>query len=106
MARVFNMRGVDMKEYKGRYIAHEVRIGIIVARFNEFVTKSLLEGALEGLERYGVPSSNITLAWVPGSFEVPLAAKQLARSGQVDAIICLGTVIKGATPHFEYISSQ
>jgi 6,7-dimethyl-8-ribityllumazine synthase len=95
-----------MKEYKGRLIAHQVRIGIVVARFNEFVTKSLLNGALEGFERFGVPSSNIILVWVPGSCEIPLAAKQLALSGRVDAIVCLGAIIRGATPHFDYVASQ
>jgi 6,7-dimethyl-8-ribityllumazine synthase len=95
-----------MKEFKGRLIAHQVRIGIVVARFNELVTKSLLTGALEGLERYGVPEKNITVAWVPGSYEIPLVAKQLALTGQVDAIICLGAIIRGATAHFEYVASQ
>lgn len=95
-----------MKEYKGRLIAHQLRIGIVVARFNELVTKSLLSGALEGLERYGVPSSHIKIIWVPGSYEIPLATKQLALTGQVDAIICLGAVIRGATAHFEYVASQ
>ena len=95
-----------MKEYKGRLIAHQIRIGIVVARFNEWVTKNLLNGALEGLERYGVSDSNITVVWVPGACEIPLAAKQLAQNGHVDAIICLGAVIRGATPHFEYVASQ
>jgi 6,7-dimethyl-8-ribityllumazine synthase len=95
-----------MKEYKGRLIAHQARIGIVVARFNELITKSLLNGALEGLARYGVPDTNITVAWVPGSYEIPLAAKQLALTGQVDAIICLGTVIRGATAHFDHVAGQ
>lgn len=95
-----------MKEYKGRFIASKARIGIVIARFNELVTKSLLNGALEGLERFGIPESHITVAWVPGSFEIPLAAKQLANTGHVDAVICLGAVIRGATAHFEYISAQ
>lgn len=95
-----------MKEYKGRLHAPKARIGIVVARFNELITKSLLSGALEGLERFGIPQNNITLVWVPGAFEVPLAAKQLAKTGQVDAIICLGAVIRGATPHFEYVAGQ
>lgn len=95
-----------MKEYKGRLIASKIRIGIVIARFNELITKSLLEGALEGLERFGVPQSNIIIAWVPGSFEIPLIAKQLAQSGQVDAIICLGTIIRGATAHFDYVANQ
>lgn len=95
-----------MKEYKGRLIASKTRIGIVVARFNELITKNLLDGALEGLERFGVPQSNITIAWVPGSFEIPLVAKQLAHSGQIDAVICLGAIIRGATTHFDYVASQ
>lgn len=95
-----------MKEYKGRLIAPKARIGIVVARFNELVTRSLLNGALEGLERFGIPQNNITIVWVPGSFEIPLAAKQLAKTGQVDAIICLGAIIRGATAHFDYVASQ
>jgi 6,7-dimethyl-8-ribityllumazine synthase len=95
-----------MKEYKGRLTASRARIGIVVARFNELVTKSLLGGALEGLERFGVPQSNITVAWAPGSFEIPLVAKQMAKTGQVDAIICLGAIIRGATAHFEYVANQ
>jgi 6,7-dimethyl-8-ribityllumazine synthase len=95
-----------MKEYKGRLIASKTRIGIVIARFNELITKNLLEGALEGLERFGVPQSNVTIAWVPGSFEIPLVAKQLAQSGQVDAVICLGAIIRGATAHFDYVAAQ
>jgi 6,7-dimethyl-8-ribityllumazine synthase len=96
----------NMKEYKGHLIAHQIRIGIVIARFNELVTKSLLNGALEGLERYGVSASNITVVWVPGTFEIALAAKQLALTGFVDAIICLGAVIRGATAHFEHVAGQ
>lgn len=99
-------KGEGMKEYKGRLIASNARIGIVIARFNELITKSLLEGALEGLERFGVQQNNITLVWVPGSFEIPLAARQLAQSGQVDAVICLGAVIRGVTAHFDYVAGQ
>jgi 6,7-dimethyl-8-ribityllumazine synthase len=95
-----------MKEYKGRLIASKARIGIVVARFNELVTNSLLNGALEALERFGISKNNITIAWVPGAFEIPLVAKQLAQTGQLDAIVCVGAVIRGATAHFEYIASQ
>lgn len=95
-----------MKEYKGHLIADQIRIGIVIARFNEFITKSLLNGALEGLERYGVPNHNISVAWVPGSYEIPLAAKQMALTGQFHALICLGAVIRGATAHFEYVANQ
>lgn len=95
-----------MKEYKGRLIASNVRIGIVVSRFNELVTKSLLDGALEGLNRFGVPSNHITVAWVPGAFEIPLVTQQLAKTEQVDAIICLGAVIRGATAHFDHVAGQ
>lgn len=95
-----------MKEYKGRLIASKASIGIVVARFNELVTKSLLSGALEGLERFGVLQNNIAVAWVPGSFEIPLIAKQMATTGRYDAIICLGAVIRGATSHFDYVAGQ
>lgn len=95
-----------MKEYKGRLIAPKARIGIVVARFNELVTKSLLNGALEGLERFGISKNNVTIAWVPGAFEIPLVAKQLAKTNQFDAIICLGAIIRGATAHFDYVASQ
>lgn len=96
-----------IKELQGHFNnAGKIRIGIVVARFNEFITKNLLAGALDALERYGVPKNHITLVWVPGSFEIPLAAKHLEKKKEVDAIICLGAIIRGATPHFEYISSQ
>ncbi len=96
-----------MKEYKGRLIASQsTRFGIVVARFNELITKSLLSGALEMFERYRIPNHNITIAWVPGSFEIPLVAKQMAISEQFDAILCLGAIIRGATAHFDYVASQ
>ncbi|WP_079989484.1 6,7-dimethyl-8-ribityllumazine synthase [Candidatus Protochlamydia phocaeensis] len=95
-----------MKEYKGKLTTAQPRIGIVIARFNEMITKSLLEGALDSLERFSVPNQAITVAWVPGAFEIPLAAQQLAHSGQYDAIICLGAVIRGATPHFDYVAGQ
>lgn len=95
-----------MKEYRGRLIAHQMRIGIVVARFNELVTKNLLAGALEGLERYGVSKDNILVVWVPGSFEIPLIAKQMALGGGVDAVVCLGAIIRGATAHFDHVANQ
>jgi len=81
----------------------ELNIGIVCARFNDHIVSELLAGALRGLKRCKVDSSNIETVWVPGAFEVPLAAKVLAETGTVDAIICLGTVIRGDTPHFEYV---
>jgi 6,7-dimethyl-8-ribityllumazine synthase len=82
-----------------------VRIGIVVARFNDFVTERLLGGARQGLADAGVSGGDIEVHWVPGAFEIPLAAEALAASGRVAGVICLGCLIKGATPHFEYISS-
>ena len=95
-----------MKEYKGRLIANQIHIGIVIARFNEFITKNLLEGAIEGLKRYGVSNDAMTVAWVPGAFEIPLIAKQMALTQRFDAIICLGAVIRGATPHFDYVAGE
>lgn len=94
------------KEYKGHLIANKMSLALVVARFNDLITKSLLSGALEALERYAIPEEKITLAWVPGSFEIPLVAQQLALTKKYDAIICLGAVIRGSTPHFEYVASQ
>jgi len=82
------------------------RIGIVVSRFNELITKQLLEGALDCLLRHGVKESDITIAWVPGSFEIPSVAKKMAESRKVEAVICLGAVIRGETPHFDYIAGQ
>lgn len=82
------------------------RFGIVVSRFNEFITSKLLAGALDALSRHGVPDDAVTVAWVPGTFEIPLIAKKMAQSGQYDAVIALGCVIRGATPHFEYIAAE
>ncbi|MFH2068775.1 MAG: 6,7-dimethyl-8-ribityllumazine synthase [Candidatus Omnitrophota bacterium] len=82
------------------------RIGIVVSRFNDLVTKKLLEGAYDCLLRHGVKETDITTAWVPGSFEIPPVAKRLAVNGKLDAVICLGTIIRGETPHFDYIAGQ
>jgi 6,7-dimethyl-8-ribityllumazine synthase len=81
-------------------------IGIVASRFNEFITAKLIEGALDGLVRHGVDESKITIAWVPGSFEIPVIAKRLAESRTCDAVICLGTVIRGETPHFDYVAAE
>ena len=82
------------------------RIGIVVSRFNDLITKKLLEGAYDCLLRHGVKEADITTAWVPGSFEIPPVAKRLAANGKLDAVICLGTIIRGETPHFDYIAGQ
>lgn len=96
-----------MVEFKGRLIAsNHVRIGIVIARFNELITKSLLQGALDALERYGINKDSIDIAWVPGAYEIPLIAKQMALTNNYEAIICLGAVIRGATPHFDYVAGQ
>jgi 6,7-dimethyl-8-ribityllumazine synthase len=82
------------------------RIGIVVARFNEFISGKLLDGARDGLVRHEVAEDDIDVAWVPGSFEIPLVAQRMARSGRYDAVICLGAVIRGATPHFDYVAAE
>ena len=86
--------------------AKGIRFGIVVSRFNDFINKRLLDGALDGLARHGAEEGMVTVVRVPGSFEIPLMAKKLAGSGKYDAVICLGAVIRGATPHFEYISAE
>ena len=84
----------------------DVKIGIVCARFNEFITNKLLGGAQDALLRHGVNDDNIDVAWVPGSFEIPVAAKRMAQSGKYDAILCLGAVIKGSTDHYTFVSSE
>lgn len=86
--------------------ADDKRVGIVVSRFNEFVTGKLLDGAKDCLIRHGLPLNNITVAWVPGAFEIPLIAQKLAQSGHYDSIICLGAVIRGSTPHFDYVANE
>ena len=95
-----------MPTYEGRLDAKGLRIALLASRFNETITKSLLEGALSALRRHGLDDASITVAWVPGAFELPLAAKRLAASGEFDAVVCLGAVIRGATPHYDYVCSQ
>ncbi len=95
-----------IKTVKGKLVAKGKRFGIVNPRFNEFVTQKLLDGAVDTLLRHGVKEEEILVVWVPGSFEVPYAAKKMAESGKYDCIICLGAVIRGDTPHFDYISSE
>jgi 6,7-dimethyl-8-ribityllumazine synthase len=95
-----------MKVYEGKLIAQGQKFGIVVGRFNEFIGGKLLSGALDGLKRHGVNEEDIEIAWVPGAFEIPLVAKKMAKSKKYDGVICLGAVIRGATPHFEYVSSE
>lgn len=92
--------------YEGQFSAQGKKFGIIVSRFNELICRKLLEGALDCLKRHGADMENVDVAWVPGSFEIPVAAKRLASLGKYDALICLGAVIRGATPHFEYIAAE
>jgi len=92
--------------YEGHLGGRGLRFAIVVARFNDFITSRLLEGALAGLRRHGVAEESVDVAWVPGSFEIPVAAKALAQSGRYDAVICLGAVIRGATAHFDYVAGQ
>jgi 6,7-dimethyl-8-ribityllumazine synthase len=95
-----------MPTYEGRLDASGLRIAVLAARFNETITKSLLDGALSALRRHGLDDASITVAWVPGAFELPMAAKRLAASGEFDAIVCLGAVIRGATSHYDYVCNQ
>ncbi len=96
----------DVKTIEGMLIGRGRRFGIVVARFNEFVGGKLLDGALDALLRHEVEAADVTVAWCPGSFEIPLVAQRLARSGDYDAVICLGAVIRGATAHFDYVASE
>ena len=95
-----------MKIYEGNLSAAEKRFGIVVSRFNEFISTRLLEGALDCLRRHDAAEENLQIAWVPGSFEIPPAAQRMAQSGRYDAVICLGAVIRGATPHFDYVAAE
>ncbi len=95
-----------VKVFEGNLIADKLSIGIVVARFNEFITNKLLSGALDSLKRHGVQEDSISIAWVPGAFEIPLVAQKMVESKKYDAVICLGAVIRGATPHFEYVSAE
>lgn len=95
-----------MNTFEGNVVAKEVRIGIVAARFNEFITSKLLGGALDALKRHEVEEDKIDVAWVPGAFEIPLIAQAMAKSGKYDAVICLGAVIRGATSHYDYVCSE
>lgn len=95
-----------MRVLEGKLISENQKFGIVVGRFNEFIGSKLLGGAIDALKRHGASEDNIDIAWVPGAFEIPLIAKKLAKSNNYDAVICLGAVIRGATPHFDYVSSE
>jgi 6,7-dimethyl-8-ribityllumazine synthase len=95
-----------VKVYEGRLVSDNYKFGIVVGRFNEFITSKLLGGALDALKRHGAEEDDIDVAWVPGAFEIPLIAQKMAESGKYDAVITLGAVIRGSTPHFDYVCSE
>ena len=95
-----------MKTFEGNLIAKSMKVGIVAARFNEFITNKLLGGAMDGLLRHGVEEEDVHVAWVPGAFEIPLITSKMAGSGKYDAVICLGAVIRGSTSHYDYVCSE
>lgn len=95
-----------MKIIEGNLVSKNLKIGIVSARFNEFIVSKLISGALDGLKRHGVDDDCIELVWVPGAFEIPLVAKKMAKSEKYDSIICLGAVIKGSTSHYDYVCAE
>ncbi|MDQ0858559.1 6,7-dimethyl-8-ribityllumazine synthase [Bacillus sp. V2I10] len=95
-----------MKTYEGNLVGSGLKVAIIVGRFNEFITSKLLSGAVDALKRHGVEDENVELAWVPGAFEIPLVAKKMASSNKYDAVITLGTVIRGSTTHYDYVCNE
>ncbi len=95
-----------MRTFEGKLVTENMRVGIVVARFNEFISSKLLSGAMDGLLRHDVKEEDIHVAWVPGAFEIPLIASKMAKSGKYDAVICLGAVIRGSTSHYDYVCSE
>ena len=95
-----------MNVLEGKLVAEGMKIGIVCVRFNEFITSKLLGGAMDALVRHGVADSDVDVAWVPGAFEIPLAAQKMAATGKYDAILCLGAVIKGSTSHYDYVCAE
>ena len=95
-----------MKKLERKMISNEIKIGIVAARFNEFITSKLVDGAIDGLVRHDVKEKDIEVAWVPGAFEIPLIAAKMAKSEKYDAIICLGAVIRGSTSHYDYVCNE
>ena len=94
------------KKYEGTLVGAGLKFGLVVSRFNEFITGKLLEGAQDALTRHGVKTADIDVAWTPGAFEIPMVAKKMAEKGKYSAVICLGAVVRGGTPHFDYIASE
>lgn len=95
-----------MKVLEGNFAGKGIKVGIVAARFNEFITSKLVSGALDGLKRHEVEEDDIDVAWVPGAFEIPLIAQKMANSGKYDAVICVGAVIRGATSHYDYVCNE
>ena len=95
-----------MKTYEGNLIATGLKFGIVIGRFNEFISSKLLGGAIDGLIRHGAAEADIEAAWAPGAFEIPLVAQKMAATEKYDALICLGAVIRGSTPHFDYVANE
>ncbi|NCO65239.1 MAG: 6,7-dimethyl-8-ribityllumazine synthase [Candidatus Aquicultor secundus] len=95
-----------MQTYEGNLIAKDLKFAVVVGRFNEFIGTRLLDGAMDALKRHGAADEDVHVAWTPGAFEIPLVAKKLAESGRYNAIICLGAVIRGSTPHFDYVAGE
>ena len=97
---------IKMNVYEGSLVSQGIKVGIVAARFNEFIVSKLVSGALDGLKRHDVKDEDIDVAWVPGAFEIPLIASKMANSGKYDAVICLGAVIRGATSHYDYVCNE
>ena len=95
-----------MKTFEGKLVSENIRVGIVCARFNEFIVNKLLGGAMDALVRHNVAEDDIHVAWVPGAFEIPLIASKMAKSGKYDAVICLGAVIRGSTSHYDYVCNE
>jgi len=95
-----------MKKFEGKLVNDNIRVGIVAARFNEFITSKLLSGTLDALKRHDVNSDSVDIAWVPGAFEIPLVASKMAKTERYDAIICLGTIIRGGTSHYDYVCNE
>ncbi|KAF1086749.1 6,7-dimethyl-8-ribityllumazine synthase [Sporotomaculum syntrophicum] len=94
------------KFYEGHLVGEGLKVGIVVGRFNEFITSKLLSGALDALKRHGVAEQDVEVAWVPGAFEIPMVARRMVDLAKYDAVICLGAVIRGATPHFDFVAAE
>jgi len=95
-----------MKIFEGKLVSGKMKVGIVAARFNEFIVSKLLSGAMDGLKRHDVTEEDVEVAWVPGAFEIPLVASKMAESGKYDAVICLGSVIRGSTSHYDYVCNE